>query len=82
MDRKGFPESFDNKALLRFLGEVKSGKEIVEAPLYSHFNYDILPGQKVVIERPDILIVEGLNVLQPARHAEGRRSDPVRVRLL
>jgi type I pantothenate kinase len=67
MNRKGFPESFDTARLLNFLGEVKSGREQVEAPVYSHFHYDILPGQKFVIERPDILIVEGLNVLQPAR---------------
>jgi type I pantothenate kinase len=76
MERKGFPESFDNKALLHFLADVKSGKEIVEAPLYSHFNYDILPGQKVVIERPDILIVEGLNVLQPAHMPKGGEAIP------
>lgn len=67
MSRKGFPESFDNARLLNFLADVKSGKQLVETPVYSHFHYDILPGQKVVIERPDILIVEGLNVLQPAR---------------
>ena len=66
MDQKGFPVSFDSKNLLRFLSEVKAGGKIVEAPVYSHFAYDILPNQKVVIERPDILIVEGLNVLQPA----------------
>lgn len=67
MNRKGFPESFDTSRLLNFLGDVKSGVERVEAPVYSHFHYDILPGQTAVIERPDILIVEGLNVLQPAR---------------
>lgn len=67
MAKKGFPESFDTSALLTFLADVKSGKERVEAPVYSHFHYDILPGQKVVVERPHILIVEGLNVLQPAR---------------
>jgi type I pantothenate kinase len=67
MDRKGFPESFDTARLLNFLHEVKSGKERVEAPVYSHFHYDIVPGQTAVVERPDILIVEGLNVLQPAR---------------
>jgi len=65
-ERKGFPESFDTARLLNFLNDVKSGKERAEAPVYSHFHYDILPGQKTVIERPDILIVEGLNVLQPA----------------
>jgi type I pantothenate kinase len=67
MNRKGFPESFDTARLLNFLADVKSGKAIVEAPVYSHFHYDILPGQVLQVERPDILIVEGLNVLQPAR---------------
>ncbi len=67
MNRKGFPESFDSARLLNFLADVKSGKARVEAPVYSHFFYDILPTQKVVVERPDILVVEGLNVLQPAR---------------
>jgi type I pantothenate kinase len=67
MNRKGFPNSFDTARLLNFLHEVKSGKERVEAPVYSHFHYDIVPGQSIVVERPDILIVEGLNVLQPAR---------------
>jgi type I pantothenate kinase len=67
MERKGFPESFDSARLLNVLAEVKSGEARVEAPLYSHFHYDILPGQTIVIEHPDILIVEGLNVLQPAR---------------
>ncbi len=67
MNRKGFPASFDTARLLNFLHDVKSGKERVEAPVYSHFHYDIVPGQSIVIQRPDILIVEGLNVLQPAR---------------
>lgn len=67
MDRKGFPESFDTKKLLAFLADVKAGKPNVSAPVYSHFAYDILDDQEVVIDRPDILIVEGLNVLQPAR---------------
>lgn len=67
MDRKGFPESFDTSRLLSFLVDVKSGQEKVVAPLYSHFHYDIVPGTGTIIERPDILIVEGLNVLQPAR---------------
>lgn len=66
MDRKGFPESFDLPKLLNFLAEVKSGVAYVEAPVYSHFHYDIVPDQKIVVESPDILIVEGLNVLQPA----------------
>lgn len=67
MNRKGFPESFDTAALLQFLADVKSGKDAVEAPVYSHFHYDILPDQTTMLEKPDILIVEGLNVLQPAR---------------
>ncbi|WP_052341806.1 type I pantothenate kinase [Salinarimonas rosea] len=67
MERKGFPESYDTAALLRFLNAIKSGESTVRAPLYSHLVYDVVPGEEVVIERPDILIVEGLNVLQPAR---------------
>jgi type I pantothenate kinase len=67
MNRKGFPESFDTARLLTFLADVKSGKDLVQAPLYSHFHYDILQGQHQIVERPDILIVEGLNVLQPFR---------------
>lgn len=76
MERKGFPESFDTARLLNFLADVKSGKEDIEAPIYSHFHYDIMPGQKTVIERPDILIVEGLNVLQPANVHRGGESVP------
>lgn len=64
MSRKGFPESFDAQRLLRFLGDIKSGVARVAAPVYSHVQYDILPGQEVVIEQPDILIIEGLNILQ------------------
>jgi type I pantothenate kinase len=66
MAKKGFPESFDTERLLRFLGDIKSGVSSVSAPVYSHFQYDILPGQESVIEHPDILIIEGLNILQPA----------------
>ncbi len=76
MNRKGFPESFDTARLLNFLADVKSGRERVEAPVYSHFHYDILPGQMVVVERPDILIVEGLNVLQPARLPRDGKAIP------
>jgi type I pantothenate kinase len=76
MERKGFPETFDTTRLLNFLADVKSGKEFVEAPVYSHFHYDILPGQKMIVERPDILIVEGLNVLQPARLPVGGEAIP------
>ncbi len=67
MHRKGFPESYDRRALLRFLTAVKAGRREVRAPVYSHLTYDIVPGEQVVVRRPDVLIVEGLNVLQPAR---------------
>ena len=76
MHRKGFPESFDTARLLNFLGDVKSGKERVSAPVYSHFHYDIIPGQEAIVDRPDILIVEGLNVLQPARLPRGGEAIP------
>ncbi|MDF2441971.1 MAG: type pantothenate kinase [Subtercola sp.] len=65
MDRKGFPESYDRRALLRFVSAVKSGAEEVRAPFYSHLSYDIVPNAQIVVRQPDILIVEGLNVLQP-----------------
>ncbi|EMD30058.1 type I pantothenate kinase [Amycolatopsis oliviviridis] len=65
MHRKGFPESYDRRALLRFVTEVKSGAERVSAPVYSHLAYDILPDEEQVVQQPDILILEGLNVLQP-----------------
>ncbi|HWU46871.1 MAG TPA: type I pantothenate kinase [Humibacter sp.] len=66
MERKGFPESYDRRALLRFVTEVKSGVAEVRAPFYSHLSYDIVPGAQIVVHQPDVLIVEGLNVLQPA----------------
>lgn len=65
MERKGFPESYDVGALLRFLSGIKSGQPNVRAPVYSHLTYDVIPGEFVTIHRPDILIFEGLNVLQP-----------------
>src|SRR5690606_21227182 len=65
MQRKGFPESYDRRALLRFVSEVKSGVAEGRAPVYSHLVYDVGPGESVVVRRPDVLIVEGLNVLQP-----------------
>jgi type I pantothenate kinase len=65
MQRKGFPESYDRRALLRFVTAVKSGNPEVRAPFYSHLSYDIVPEAQVVVRQPDILIVEGLNVLQP-----------------
>lgn len=64
MHRKGFPESYDRRKLLRFVTEVKSGAEEVAAPVYSHISYDIVPGQYHLVRQPDILILEGLNVLQ------------------
>lgn len=66
MERKGFPESYDRRALLRFVTAVKSGVPEVRAPFYSHLSYDIVPDAEVVVRHPDVLIVEGLNVLQPA----------------
>jgi len=70
MERKGFPESYDRRALLRFVSKVKSGAREVRAPFYSHLAYDIVPDAEIVVNAPDVLIVEGLNVLQPA--APGR----------
>ena len=65
LERKGFPLTYDAQALLRFVVDVKAGLPQVSAPVYSHNIYDIVPGQHTVIERPDILVLEGLNVLQP-----------------
>jgi type I pantothenate kinase len=76
MNRKGFPESYDLTRLLNFLADVKSGKDRVEAPVYSHLIYDVLPDQAIVIERPDIVIVEGLNVLQPAKLPKDGEAIP------
>jgi len=76
MNRKGFPESYDTARLLTFLAEVKAGHPLVDAPVYSHIQYDIIPGHKITIERPDILIVEGLNVLQPARLPKDGKAIP------
>ena len=67
MHRKGFPESYDLNKLLAFLADLKSGNSPVEAPVYSHLVYDVLPDQKLVIDEADIVIVEGLNVLQPGK---------------
>ena len=64
LNRKGFPESYDAKKILAFLSAAKSGKEVLEAPVYSHLYYDILPDEMQVFEQPDIIIVEGINVLQ------------------
>src|SRR6266436_8125372 len=67
MERKGFPESYDLPALLRFLTDVKAGRRPTRAPIYSHLVYDVVPNHWVEIDRPEILIVEGLNVLQAGR---------------
>lgn len=66
MARKGFPESYDRRALVRFVSKVKAGHPEVAAPVYSHLTYDIVPDEQFVVRQPDILLVEGLNVLQPA----------------
>ena len=71
MDRKGFPESYDRRALLRFVTKVKSGAAEARAPFYSHLSYDIVKDAEIVVRRPDILIVEGLNVLQPPSDGHG-----------
>ena len=76
MKRKGFPESYDTPNLLNFLAEVKSGHERTAAPVYSHLVYDVLADQEIVIERPDIVIVEGLNVLQPAKLPKDGEAIP------
>jgi len=65
MSRKGFPESYDIKALMSFISDIKSGVPKVEAPVYDHLTYDIIPGKRQVVSNPDILIIEGLNLLQP-----------------
>lgn len=75
MERKGFPESFDRRRLLDFLEEVKGGADSVRAPVYSHLAYDILEGEHIEVRNPDVLIVEGLNVLAPAvLHQDGEPS--------
>jgi type I pantothenate kinase len=79
MLRKGFPESYDRRALLRFVTEVKGGKDEVRAPVYSHLTYDIIPNQSVVVRRPDILLLEGLNVLQPATAGRDGRGSSLTV---
>ncbi|QNI38084.1 type I pantothenate kinase [Edaphobacter albus] len=75
MRRKGFPESYDLPRLLSFLHAVKSGEDVIEAPVYSHLSYDILPDQKQTVRKPDVLIFEGLNVLQAPPRATVIASD-------
>lgn len=76
MEKKGFPESYDLPALLRFLTDVKAGKRPARAPIYSHLIYDVIPNQWVEVDRPDILIVEGLNVLQTGRLPRDGKAIP------
>ena len=73
LHRKGFPESYDRKALLRFVIDIKSGKDEVVAPTYSHLVYDVTPDEPVMVQGPDIVVIEGLNVLQPARARDDGR---------
>lgn len=76
MERKGFPESYDVGSLLRFLSDIKAGRPAVRAPVYSHFYYDVMPGQSIIVDRPDILILEGLNVLQTSRLPKDGKAIP------
>lgn len=74
MNRKGFPESYDLNALLQFLVDVKSGKNSVKAPMYSHQLYDVIPNEFITVNKPDILIIEGLNILQMGAQKSGQQS--------
>ena len=76
MEKKGFPESYDLPTLLRFLADVKAGRRPVRAPIYSHLVYDVMPNQWVEVDRPDILIVEGLNVLQAGSLPKDGKAIP------
>jgi type I pantothenate kinase len=76
MEKKGFPESYDLPALLRFLSDIKAGRRPVRAPVYSHLIYDVIPNQWIEIDRPEILIVEGLNVLQTGRLPRDGKAVP------
>jgi type I pantothenate kinase len=76
MERKGFPESYDLPTLLRFLADVKAGRRPVRAPIYSHLVYDVMPNQWIEVDRPDILIVEGLNVLQTGQLPKDGKAIP------
>jgi type I pantothenate kinase len=77
MGRKGFPESYDTRRLLEFLADIKSGCPVVKAPVYSHLRYDIVPGEYQLVRQPDILIVEGLNVLQGPDQRSLEQHRPV-----
>ncbi len=72
MQRKGFPESYDVRRLVQFMADIKSGAPVVQAPVYSHQSYDIVSGEYQVVDRPDIVIIEGLNMLQTGDGASGK----------
>jgi type I pantothenate kinase len=76
MEKKGFPESYDVPTLLRFLADVKAGRRPVRAPVYSHISYDVLPNQWIEVDRPDILIFEGVNVLQAGQPPRDGKAIP------
>jgi type I pantothenate kinase len=76
MQKKGFPESYDLPTLLKFLSDIKAGRRHVRAPVYSHLTYDIVPGKSIEIDQPDILIVEGVNVLQTGRLPRDGKAVP------
>ncbi|MCM2505977.1 type I pantothenate kinase [Aureimonas altamirensis] len=76
MQRKGFPESYDVGAILRFLSDIKAGAPEVRAPVYSHFHYDVMKGETITVDRPDILIFEGLNVLQVREMPKDGKAVP------
>ncbi len=77
LNRKGFPESYDAKRLIAFLSAAKSGRQLLTAPVYSHLYYDVMPNEIQEIKHPDILIVEGINVLQVSKSAKDRRKKRV-----
>jgi type I pantothenate kinase len=77
MQKKGFPESYDLPTLLGFLSDIKAGRGAVRAPVYSHLTYDIVPNQWIEVDQPDILIVEGVNVLQTGRLPRDGKAVPV-----
>ncbi|HEY7044137.1 MAG TPA: type I pantothenate kinase [Nocardioidaceae bacterium] len=79
LNRKGFPESYDRRSLLKFVIDIKSGRDEVSAPVYSHLEYDVIPGKHLTLHHPDIVLIEGLNVLQAARvTGDGRIGLAVR----
>jgi type I pantothenate kinase len=77
MQKKGFPESYDLPTLLSFLSDIKAGRRRVRAPVYSHLTYDIIPNEWIEVDRPDILIFEGINVLQTGRLPRDGKAVPV-----